>query len=265
MIRAAVLGSPISHSLSPTLHRSAYRKLGIDGEYTSFEVREDELADFISGCDESWTGFSLTMPLKEQVLEIATQVDSHASRIHSANTLIRRGRDWYATSTDRTGFISLLNSHKLNSAMNILILGAGGTARAALGALDRSDRTITIMRRTRARDLTLTSALESSALVLEPWEIKDVSTFDLVINTVPTGASAEIVRGGELPPLVDVIYHPWPSPLAHIWKERQERIISGIELLIWQGIDQVELMTGESFDREEMFNHLFHTLVKEVG
>lgn len=265
MIRAAVLGSPISHSLSPTLHRNAYKKLGIQGEYTSFDIHEDGLIEFISDCDVSWTGFSLTMPLKERALAVATIVDAHASRIHSANTLIRRGRDWYATSTDRTGFISLVNAHKLNSAMNVLVLGAGGTARAALGALDRSERSITVMRRNRARDLALKSSLESSALALVPWAPIDCSSFDLVINTVPTDASADIVVGDELPPLIDVIYNPWPTPLAQIWRERQVRIISGIELLIWQGIDQVELMTGESFNREEMFNHLFHILVKEVG
>lgn len=262
MIRAAVLGKPIAHSLSPTLHRAAYQRLGIEGEYTSFEVGEDELSPFIQSHTEGWSGFSLTMPLKEAVLEIATSIDPIAHRIRSANTLIRRGRDWYATSTDRSGFLSLLASHKLLGAHRVLIFGAGGTARAAASALDDDGREIVIVRRSQDRDSAARGSVERAALELKSWQPVDLSHFDLVINTVPGNASHELALNLEgAPALIDVLYHPWPTELAKRWVDHNQFVVSGIELLIWQGIDQITLMTGEEFDREEMFNYLFHTLV----
>lgn len=264
MIKAAVLGSPISHSLSPTLHNAAYKWLGIDGEYGAFEVREDELVDFIARCDSSYVGFSLTMPLKEVIFDVATKVDAHAGKIHSGNTLIRQGREWFATSTDRTGFLSLLNSHKLASVSSVAVFGAGGTARAALGALDRDGIAISVFRRNPERDYHLKRCIDRAALTIHDWRSADISTFDLVINTVPGSATSELLSDGVIsaPPLIDVIYNPWPTALAARW--RSAVVISGVELLIWQGIDQIELMTGATFDREELFSHLFHTLVKPI-
>ena len=262
MIKAAVLGSPISHSLSPALHRAAYGKLGVEGEYSAIDVNESQLPDFIASLSDEWNGFSLTMPLKEVALKVAASVDPISERIASANTLVKRGRGWFATSTDRTGFISLLNSHKLFQAKNILILGAGGTARAALAALDHSDKAISVARRNKSRDESLVRCVDAAQLSLLPWSVLKVENFDLVINTVPGSASEELFPVLDSPPpLIDVIYNPWPTKLAEAWISHQPRVVSGIELLIWQGIDQVELMTGMDFNREEMFTHLFHTLV----
>ena len=263
MIRAAVLGKPIHHSLSPTMHRAAYQKLGIEGEYSAFEVGESDFSAFMTAHQQGWTGFSLTMPLKEISLDVATSIDPVAQRIRSANTLLRRGRDWYATSTDRTGFISLLACHKLLNSARVLILGAGGTARAAAAALDEQGREITLVRRSRLRDEAMNRSVEKASLSLVDWQALTLAPFDCVINTVPGSAADELLVDLEgAPALIDVIYSPWPSALAARWAQHNHQIMSGIELLIWQGIDQIELMTGESFDREEMFNHLFHTLVK---
>ena len=265
MIRSAVLGSPIKHSLSPKLHLSAYKKLGIDAEYSAIEVKEDELIDFMKHIEGQWSGFSLTMPLKEVALAVATAIDPIAKTISSANTLIPRGRDWFATSTDRTGFLSLLNTHKLATAGKVAVLGAGGTARAAISALDREGAAISVVRRSLSRDAALLPCASRATLHFLDWQATDFSHFDLVINTVPTSAPADIfLTNGQLPPLIDVIYNPWPSPLAQLWSKDQPRVISGIELLIWQGIDQIELMSGEQFNREEMFDYLFHTLVTLV-
>ena len=262
MIRAAVLGSPISHSLSPKLHLSAYKKLGIEAEYSAIEIKENELSTFIANLDGNWSGFSLTMPLKEVALEVATSADAIARTISSANTLLPRGRDWFATSTDRTGFISLLASHKFSSARSIAIFGAGGTARAAISACDYDGAAITVFRRSPTRDTSLRKCATNAQLFIKEWESTDLGRFDLVINTVPGPAPAELCQSlSKLPPLIDVIYNPWPSPLAQIWVAHQPKVISGVELLIWQGIDQIELMSGETFNREEMFDHLFHTLV----
>lgn len=261
MIKAAVLGSPISHSLSPALHNAAYKKLKIDGEYSSFEVKENELKSFIEKSGDEFTGFSLTMPLKEVIFDVATKVDAETQKIFSGNTLLRQGRDWFVTSTDRTGFISLFSSHKLSGVKRVVLFGAGGTARAALGALDQSDVEISVIRRNPSRDIALRNSVSRATLLIKEWENSDLSESDLVINTVPGNATSAILSDDSLPdsPLIDVIYNPWPTELASRWKS--SRVISGIELLIWQGIDQIELMTGAEFSREELFDYLFHTLV----
>ena len=107
MIKAAVLGSPISHSLSPLLHSTAYAQLGLSAKYEAIEVKADNLARFMDERDETWTGFSLTMPLKEEAITYADNIDNLAKRINSANTLYRKAGEWHATSTDVIGLLML--------------------------------------------------------------------------------------------------------------------------------------------------------------
>ena len=117
MIRAAVLGSPISHSLSPKIHRHAYELLGLDSTYSAIEVDERSFPDFYreatSQSDASeWSGFSLTMPLKEIVLQFCKSVDPVVEIINSGNTLYRVDNSWRVTSTDYLAFKKLLNVSK---------------------------------------------------------------------------------------------------------------------------------------------------------
>ena len=115
--RAAVLGSPISHSLSPALHNAAYLALNIEGKYDAVEVKSGELSGFMNEVrktDANWIGFSLTMPLKEEVLKVADKVDPLAKQINSANTLIPTLDGWFATSTDVAGFIWALAQHEVS-------------------------------------------------------------------------------------------------------------------------------------------------------
>ena len=133
MIKCAVLGSPIKHSLSPLIHRLAYEELGIEGTYDAIEINENNFADFfLKARNESWTGFSLTMPLKEIASELADQSDDFVKKIKSANTLIKVGEKWIALSTDAMAFKSLID---LPENSKVKIIGGGGTARAAVGAL----------------------------------------------------------------------------------------------------------------------------------
>jgi shikimate dehydrogenase len=152
VIRAAVLGSPISHSLSPLLHQSAYEILGAQGTYEAIEVEAGQLSNFLKDKDSGWTGFSLTMPLKEEVLAIAHVVDPVAQIISSANTLYRKDNLWLASSTDITGFGFALDSRGFTKAKSAIILGAGATARAVVGALDGRIEEIKIVSRNTGRD-----------------------------------------------------------------------------------------------------------------
>ena len=136
MINAAVLGSPISHSLSPRLHMSAYRSLDISGQYVSFDVPAGTLGNFLNEKNSGWTGFSLTMPLKEEVLLVADEIDPLVKRIQCGNTLVRRDNKWILYSTDVLGFQQAWSSSNSAKPKSVLILGSGATARAAAAAFD---------------------------------------------------------------------------------------------------------------------------------
>jgi len=139
MIRAAVLGSPISHSLSPQLHKIAYEILGIQAEYSRFDVKSGGLPDFLIEHPEL-DALSLTMPLKEEALLIADSVSQISLQIQSGNTLSKKDGIWNLTSTDVEGFIQALKVNNFSSDGTALIIGSGATARACVAALASVDR-----------------------------------------------------------------------------------------------------------------------------
>ena len=251
MIRAAVLGSPISHSLSPVLHRTAYEKLGIFGKYQAIEVTPDHLADFIAGLDESWTGLSLTMPLKEIVLQVADEVDELAMRINSANTLVRAEQGWRALTTDVNGFAQALLAHDVTNYKKVTILGSGATARAAAASCDGPNRHISVIHRTPERESAMRKCIQKAELEFAVWHT-DLTECDLLINATPTGVADSYSE--ELPNQVqgvyfEALYSPWPTKMLAKWRASRGLGIDGLDLLVHQGIDQVELMTGKTVQR----------------
>ena len=250
MKRAAVLGSPISHSLSPTLHQRAYEILGIEAQYDAVEVPSGSLPEFIGNVNSTnsteWLGFSLTMPLKEEILTIADEIDPLAAKINSANTLIPiPGRKWRALSTDVAGFIWALTLNNAFDFKTVTIIGAGATARAAAAAVDAPNRVITVINRTPNREAAMRSALSQSELIFSNWEDVDLSS-DLVINTTPKNAADELKPASGI--LFESLYHPWPTQLASSWNGQ---VIDGLDLLVHQAIDQIALMTGKSVNRND--------------
>lgn len=260
MIRGAVLGSPITHSLSPRLHRAIFEYLKIDGSYEAIEVKAGELSNFFRERSEDFDYLSLTMPLKEEALSLGLPIDSIAARIQSANTLYKEGAHWKVTSTDGSGFIQALKEKKLDSFSSVLILGAGGTARAVAGVLDSVSKAITVLGRSSTREEALAQAVQVADFRYERWR-QNISfeEYDLVVNTTPAGAAdllAENVSREVTAPLFDVIYSPWPTVLASRWLDSSGLVINGLELLLYQGMDQVEKTIGVISDRSELASYL---------
>lgn len=254
MIRAAVLGSPISHSLSPILHRTAYKELGVQGEYEAFDVNSSQLASFIRDLHDSWTGFSLTMPLKEEVLKIANEVDELALRINSANTLVRSDLGWRGSTTDVNGFTQALLAHGVANFKSVLILGSGATARAAIASCDAIGREIYVVHRSAEREVGMRKAAPSTKISFLPWDVA-LPTVDLVINTTPAGAADKFVSQILKQPsgvFFEALYHPWPTNFLARWRQMGGVGIDGLDLLVHQGIDQIELMVGIGIDRREL-------------
>ncbi len=256
MIKAAVLGSPIAHSLSPLLHTIAYAELGLDSQYTRIEIESGELEKFLNQCDDSWTGFSLTMPLKEEVLSLTSNVSELSQKIRSANTLLRNDSQWEATTTDVSGISHALASHGIDASGDVLIIGAGATARAAAAACDGIATRITVMNRSLSRVEAISNSVEISDLDFVDWNQTTLfEQVDLIISTTPEGASDSLISNYPKNPssvFFDVLYKPWPTASLSAWKANGGQIIDGLDLLIHQGIDQVRIFSGISFDRTSM-------------
>jgi len=249
-LKAAVLGYPIAHSLSPVLHGKAFELLGIAGSYEAIEVESGGLAQFLKSLGQSYDYLSLTMPLKEEVLDIAKdsaiEVDELAQRIQSVNTLIRKGSGWSATSTDGSGFIKALANAGYDHFNSVLILGAGGTARAVAGALDDIADNVAVMGRSVRRNAGIAACFRKVVPEFIVWDDQiDLRQFDLVVNTTPSGAAdlvAEYIPSKVEGLLFDVLYKPWPTLIARRWSDGGGKVISGLELLLYQGIDQINLV-----------------------
>ncbi|MEY5030309.1 MAG: hypothetical protein RLZZ334_256 [Actinomycetota bacterium] len=210
MINAAVLGSPIQHSLSPLLHSVAYELLGLDGKYEAIEVGSGDLADFLASTDKNC--LSLTMPLKEEALNLAHDSSDLSKRISSGNTLVLKNGKWHLTTTDVAGFEFSLESHDIHSLDSVLILGAGATARAAISYLSSISQRIQVVSRnvSREKKMNLASSIDVEYL---PWEsTKRINEVELVVNTAPGDAADIFLPSIDSPrgTLFEVLYHPWP-------------------------------------------------------
>jgi len=256
MIKAAVLGSPIVHSLSPLLHELAYRELGISGEYSKLEVRSGELSTFLTSLDDSWTGFSLTMPLKEEIINCVAEVSPLSKKIRSANTLYRTSGYWQATTTDVSGFIHSLQSHSVKCEGNVLIIGAGATARAAAAACDGWSSQITIMARSSRGADEILKSVDSAEMNFVSWgDEESIQAAQLIISTTPEGATDSLIQVFPTKPesvFFDVLYKPWPTQALLTWRENGGYVIDGLDLLIHQAISQVEIFTASPIDRSSM-------------
>lgn len=253
--RAAVLGSPIAHSLSPALHRAAYAALGLDGwRYDRYEVDEQGLAGFLAGLGPDWAGLSLTMPLKRVLLEVADVVDERAAAIGAGNTLVFADGRGTAHNTDVTGIARSLRAAGAADGRAV-VLGAGGTAQAAVAALGGAavDGVDVLVRDAgRAGALRDTAERLGVAVTVHPVLTDVVASArllegaDVVVCTLPAGA-ADPLAGARWRPgtvLLDAVYAPWPTAVAGGAAAGGATIVSGLEMLLQQAVAQVELMIG---------------------
>jgi shikimate dehydrogenase len=253
--RAAVLGAPIAHSLSPVLHGAAYRALGLtDWAYEAIECDEAGLPGLVRSLGPDWAGLSLTMPLKRAVLPLLDRAEPLVADVGGANTVVFGAAGRLGFNTDVPGMIAALAEAGITAApATALVLGAGATACAALAALRGIGvQAASVAVRDPATAGSLLAVAERLGLTARlvrfgaepaqaPWE--------LVISTVPAGAAdayADRIEAGTLAPaaVLDVIYHPWPTRLASAAGAAGAVVVSGFELLLHQAARQVELMTG---------------------
>jgi shikimate dehydrogenase len=258
--RAAVLGSPIRHSLSPVLHGAAYQALDLHGwHYDAIECDEAALPALVGGMGPEWAGLSLTMPLKRVVMTVADEVSPLAEAVGAANTLVfSPAGGKRADNTDVAGLVSALREAGLAGVEQAVILGAGGTAQAALAAVrELGDPSPTVLVRNLARTGELRETAErlgmrpaiSGGLFTEP-----LPAADLVISTLPGGAADPLSATRWKPDttVLDVVYAPWPTSFAGSARAAGCPVVSGLTMLLYQAAAQVELMTGHPGPVEAM-------------
>jgi shikimate dehydrogenase len=249
-MRAAVLGRPVSHSLSPVLHRAAYAALGLtDWTYDALDIGAEDLPVLLAGLGEEWRGFSVTMPCKQAAVDVADLVEPLPRLLHASNTLVRTDAGWRAENTDVTGVGMALRLSGVEDVDSAVIIGAGGTAGAAAVALSSLGAThveVTVRDPSRVGDVTrVLDVLDVPATVTRLSE----TTLDapLVVCTVPIDAQPALMSLPWRPEhrVLDVLYAPWPTPLAQRVREAGGTVIDGLDVLFWQATVQVELMTGQ--------------------
>ncbi|MFF8291879.1 shikimate dehydrogenase [Streptomyces sp. NPDC016309] len=252
--RAAVLGSPIAHSLSPVLHRAAYAELGLtDWSYGRHEVDEARLPAFLEGLDASWAGLSLTMPLKRAVIPLLDEVTATAAAVEAVNTVVftEDGRR-LGDNTDIPGMVAALRERGVETVESATVLGAGATASSALAALSRvCTGPVTAYVRSEARAAEMRGWGERLGVPVRTADWSRAAeglAAPLVVATTPAGTTDALAAGVPARPgtLFDVLYDPWPTALAAAWSARGGGVVGGLDLLVHQAVLQVEQMTGRT-------------------
>lgn len=252
----AVLGSPIAHSLSPVLHRAAYRELDLDWTYERHEIAEHELAGFVAGRRSEWRGLSLTMPLKFVAMELG-EPDELAQLVGAANTMLLDD-PLTVHNTDVPGLTDAVRAAGVPTVERAVVLGSGATARSTIASLGLLGcRTVTVLARSRERAEALRPLTERCGVELRVADWDDpVPQSDLLVSTVTAGAAdghAE-AAAASAPVVFDVLYDPWPTPLAVAAARRESVVLNGLDLLAHQAVGQVRLMTGRDVAAEVLLS-----------
>lgn len=241
-----MIGDPIAHSLSPCLHKAAYAWLGLDWTYDRHQVRADQVSDFVAGLGKNWRGLSVTMPCKQAIVELGNP-DEVTAALGVGNTAIFTGTPGNTSTTsiyntDVSGIRRLLEGEGVGAKSQVVIFGNGATARSCVYAL--AEMGVSRVK-VRARDDSKTTCLAADGA---QWGIEVISTDTVgteLISTVPADVAIKWALDMTKVNLVfDVLYHPWPTPLVSMAVHNGVPVLSGLDLLAAQAIDQIKLMTG---------------------
>ncbi|MFT8593335.1 MAG: shikimate dehydrogenase [Bifidobacterium sp.] len=283
--RCAVLGSPIAHSLSPVLHRAGYRRLNLDGwDYCRRDVTQDGLQAFIDSLDQECAGLSLTMPLKKTIMPFGKPSDTWSRALKVANTAIFHWQDGTGMrpdislyNTDVEGIVRALEHAEggadRSNLHDAVVIGSGNTAASAIAACaELGMGHVDIVARNEAASARLRGLSETLSMTASTWPMdrvaKDIDERRFVISTLPSHAAdplASLWRKAGMAlnaTVLDVVYKPRPSMFVETCRQLGAAVITGEEMLIYQAIPQLALMTRTA--QADMPSDLDETMRKAV-
>ncbi|GAB6985924.1 shikimate dehydrogenase [Nocardioides pyridinolyticus] len=246
-----MLGDPIAHSLSPTLHRAGYAAAGLDWEYDAVRVPDGGLAEFVRGLDASWRGLSVTMPHKRAGLAVTgARLTDRARLAGGVNTLVLEdGQVVLADNTDLPGAVAAVRERYDGPVTTATVLGAGATAASTgLALCELGATSVRLLARDPRRALPTVGAIEAHPsephVEVLPLTGGDV-VGEVVVSTIPVAAqdSGLVARCAGAPVVFEVVYETWPTPLAASVGEDRV-LVGGLDLLVHQAVLQFELFTG---------------------
>ena len=279
-LHAGIFGYPVGHSISPAMHNAAFEETGIDAVYEAWETSLDQLAEGVDKLrGDDFLGANVTVPHKQAVMEHLDEIDDLAARIGAVNTIVNRRGQLVGFNTDALGFINSLRGETgVNvSGMKIVLIGAGGAARAAAYALaDEQAGELTIGNRTVERAESLATELRKTGVetvshgISDPDFLSACNRADLIVNSTSVGMLHGPAEGeSPIPPEViqsgcivyDMVYNPTRPPLLADAEKSGARIVGGLPMLVYQGAAAWIRWTG----REAPVGVMFEAAKEALG
>jgi len=262
-----VAGNPIRSSLSPVMLNAAFRRETVNAVYLALQA--SKVADLVKLAHEvPLQGFSVTMPLKQEIMPFLEKTDPLSAKIGACNTVLRaQDGKLYGFNTDVAGITGPLEKRIALRGAKILVLGAGGAARAAVFGLRDKGAEVFILNRTAETAQKL--ARQSGAKTIKKDALAKTS-FDVIINTTPVGMAgikaAPILEAKDLNTklVFDLVYNPLETPLLRLARQQNIPIITGVEMFVQQGARQFEIWTGKPAPEEEMLRVVIHALRQQA-
>jgi shikimate dehydrogenase len=256
---AAVIGSPVRHSLSPALHNAGFAATGADWVYMAFDVAPGSVGDALDAMRTlGLGGLSVTMPHKEAVAELVDELDPAAAALCSVNTVVPIGNGHLmGYSTDGAGFVASLGAQAIDvGGQRVCVVGAGGAARAIVDAVTRAGASAVVV-----VNRSVDRALIAAQLAGAAGSIGDVAAIaeaDIVVNATSVGMGSDdlpfdpaLLHAGQV--VADIVYHPRRTTLLAAAAERGARTVEGLGMLVHQAVLQQQLWTGLSPDPAVMW------------
>ncbi len=253
----ALLGHPIEHSLSPAMHNASFQKLGLNYVYLAFDLLPMQVPKAVDAMKLfGFVGYSVTMPLKEEILKHVDNVDSLAEKIGSVNTVVNESGQLAGYNTDVIGAMNALKAKTELKGKRVALLGAGGAGRAIAFGLKEEKAIVTILDKNQGRAKEVATAAGCSSL--EPEKLNSLE-IDILVNATPVGmfpnanempVEKSVLRKDLL--VFDVVYNPIETMLIREAKRAGCETIQGIEMFLGQGAAQFQLWTGHNAPVELM-------------
>ena len=262
-----IFGNPVAHSLSPQMHNAAFKHLGLNMAFLAFEVRE--AADAAAAIRTlGLRGASITIPHKETIVAHLDEIDEVGWAIGAVNTVVAQKGSLLGCNTDWLGVVGALEQVTVLEGKRCLVLGAGGAARAAIFGLQKRGAEVCLMNRNEGRGHRLA---EEKNCTFVGWQSWDRQEMELIVNATPVGMSAtrnqslvpaQQLKGGMV--VLDMVYRPLQTRLLKDAAAVDGICVSGLEMLLHQGVAQFEIWTGIEAPIEVMRQALVESLTNET-